>query len=209
MSKPLALLLLSAAFAAAQTPPNSITVTASREVTVQPDQVVFAIDVSTGLSANRDEVIGALRGAGITASFSGVRSVQQYLPRGGQAETSLYWSLTYSDALSNLKAAIDALSAAQKSIAQTKIGFAMTFGIRNTEVSPKAQQAQACSMADLIADARAQAQKLAAVAATGAGQILAISGATSGPEPGIASGFAPPTFSPACSLTVKFALGTL
>ena len=67
--------LLSASLAFGQLDSNSITVTASQSVNLQPDQVLFAVYVSTPLTASLDDVLAAVKGAGITsANFSGVYS---------------------------------------------------------------------------------------------------------------------------------------
>jgi uncharacterized protein YggE len=66
----------------------------------------------------------------------------------------------------------------------------LSFQIQGTQVSPQARQSQACVAADLIADARAQAQKTAGSAGFTVLSVVSISGTTSG-----------------CSVTVKFAVG--
>jgi uncharacterized protein YggE len=203
----LAAFFLAAGLAAAQT--NSVTVTASRNASVPPDVIVFAISVDSPTSTSRDDVAAALRGAGLTTAFSSVNTTQQYDARNRLATISLGWRFTVFDEMSNMKTAVDRLAAAQKAIAELKNGMTMSFSLSHTELSARVQQSQACSMQDLIADARAKAMKLAAAAAMGLGPILAISGATTGPDPAGSSPFAPPTYLPVCSLTVKFALGGL
>lgn len=201
-------LLLPAALTWGQTTPNSITVTASKNANVQPDQVVFGISVNTGLSASRDEVVAALQEAGVTGtSFNNVGSVQQFDRMGARAEMTLNWGFTVTAPISNMKSVIDQLTSAQRKVAQGKTGFSVSFGVQGTQVSAQAQQSQACSMTELIADARAQALKLSAAAGMGLGTILAISGGTFGPDPSGVGLFAAPVFYPVCSLTVKFALG--
>ena len=52
---------------------NSVTVTASNSATLQPDQAVFSIVVTSGLNASLDDVVAALQGSGITsANFAGI-----------------------------------------------------------------------------------------------------------------------------------------
>ena len=52
---------------------NSVTVTASQSVNLQPDQVLFGVGVGSSLTTSLDDVLAALQGSGITfANFSGV-----------------------------------------------------------------------------------------------------------------------------------------
>ena len=205
MLKGLSLLLLTVALAWGQTTPNSITVTATRNATLQPDQVVFGVTVSSGLTSTRDEAVAALQGSGITAAnFSNVRTVQLYDPRGQGTAKSLEWTFNLPVALSGMKSTIGLLSAVQKSMAQKNDEFSMSFGVQGMQVSSQLQQSQTCSLADLIADARAQASKLASAAGKGAGAVLAMSSATVATDPNTL--FGSPAYYPQCSLTVKFGL---
>jgi hypothetical protein len=62
------LVLWSCAFAGGQILPNSITVTASNNVNLQPDQAVFSVTVGSGLDTGLDDVLAAVQSAGITAA---------------------------------------------------------------------------------------------------------------------------------------------
>ena len=122
-------------------------------VTLQPDQVVFGVTVSSGLTSTRDEAVAALQGSGITAAnFSNVRTVQLYDPRGQGTAKSLEWTFNLPVALSGMKSTIGLLSAVQKSMAQKNDEFSMSFGVQGMQVSSQLQQSQTCSLADLIAD---------------------------------------------------------
>src|SRR6266481_4997507 len=69
------IVLASASLVSAQTDSNSITVVASRNTSLQADQAVFGVAVTSGLNASFEDVLGALQGSGITlASFTGVSS---------------------------------------------------------------------------------------------------------------------------------------
>src|SRR5687767_726320 len=117
-------LLLPAVLGWGQTAPNSITVTASKNANVQPDQVVFGISVNTGLSASRDEVVAALQEAGVTGTtFNNVGSVQQFDRLGARSETILTWGFTVTAPISNMKSVTDQLTSAQRRVAQGKSGF--------------------------------------------------------------------------------------
>ena len=71
-------LLASASLVFAQTDANSITVVASRNTTLQADQAVFNVSVTSGLNTTLEDVLGALQGSGVTAAnFTGVNSPPQ------------------------------------------------------------------------------------------------------------------------------------
>ena len=200
------LLCLSCGLVLAQSASNAVTVTASRSTNVQPDQVVFSVEVDTSLDGTLDSAVSALQGSGITASnFSSVNTVQQYDPTGQATTTGLSWSFTLTAALADLKATFGLLTAVQKSNGSKNNGANISFSLAGTQVSAQAQQAQACSQSDLLSDAKAQAQKLAAAAGKGLGPVLAVSGTTStamqssGPINSAVS-------TPGCSLSVKFQL---
>jgi hypothetical protein len=199
------LLVVCAGLATAQVTPNSVTVTANRNTNLQPDQAVFGVNVTTPVDATRDDVIAALQGSGITLSnFTSVQSLQ--VPSGRVTNTALQWSFALPAPLANMKATLGLLSAVQNSMAKDKPAFMMSFGVNGLQVSPQAQQSQTCSLADLVNDARAQAQKLASAAGATVGAVMAISNATVVTDTGSTNPFAQPTLAPSCSLTVKFAL---
>src|SRR5260370_31326366 len=71
--KALFLALVSGSLAFAQLDSNSITVSASRSGTLQPDQALFVVSVQSDLNTSLNDVLAALQGSGITsANFSGV-----------------------------------------------------------------------------------------------------------------------------------------
>src|ERR1039457_2549508 len=66
-------LVMSASLAFGQIDSNAVTVTASRNANLQPDQVLFGVGVTSGLNVSLDDVVAALAGSGITvANFSSV-----------------------------------------------------------------------------------------------------------------------------------------
>ena len=173
-----ALVLTSGCLAFGQSVPNSITVTATRTIYAQPDQVVFQVSVSSGLDATLDSVVAALAGSGITAGnlssvgsagFSGVAGVP-----GVNFGSPLQWTFTLPVQLSKLKDTLASLTTLQQTIAQKNSSLSMTFSVVGTQASP-----QQCSTPDLIADARAQAQKLANAAGVSVGPIIGVSDAAS------------------------------
>src|SRR5713226_4995256 len=212
------IILASASLVSAQTDSNSITVVASRNARLQADQAVFGVAVTSGLNASFEDVLGALQGSGITlANFTGVSSPlspvvisNPFIGTGPIAPPpNLQWSFTLAVPLSKIKDTIATLTTVQQNAAKKNNGLTVTFQVQGSQVSPQAQQSQACALSDLIADARAQAQKLADATGMGVGVILAMSSATSVPTAttaGLSSFLIGVVPSPNCTLTVKFAL---
>ena len=200
------LLVICPAMLFAQTTPNSVTVTATRNSNVQPDQVVYLVNVDTPLEATRDAAVSALQGSGVTAAdFYGVRTTQSYNNDTQAFSNSLQWSFTLVSTIANMKSAAGLLSAVQKTIAGSGKGFTMSFGLQGARVSQQAQQAQPCSLQDLVADARAQAQRLASGTGASVGAVMAIIGAPLVADSG-ASPFSQFISAPPCALTVRFQL---
>ena len=211
------ILLASASLVSAQTDSNSITVVASRNASLQADQAVFGVAVTSGLNASLDDVLGALQGSGITsANFTGVSTQPVYAsavsitgftpPVTLTGPPNLQWSFSLAVPLSKIKDTITTLTTVQQNGAKKNNGLSVTFSLQGTQVSPQAQQSQTCALPDLIADARAQAQKLADAAGMGVGVILAMSSATSVQTTGSPSFLFGVVPLPNCTLTVKFAL---
>ncbi|HYW46373.1 MAG TPA: SIMPL domain-containing protein [Bryobacteraceae bacterium] len=201
----IAFLLTAAGLAFGQATTNSITVTASRNANVQPDQVVFGVKVDAPLTASRDDAVSALQGSGITlANLTGVTTVQQYDSKGQATVSLIEWTFSLPVAIADMKSTIALLSTVQTSNAQKNNGIAISFGVQGTQVSPQAQQALSCALSDLIGDANAQAQKMASAAGKGLGPLLAMGSATVASTPGVL--FASPVYTPVCSLTVKYQL---
>jgi uncharacterized protein YggE len=196
------LLLLLCPLAFGQLTPNSVTVTASRNLTLAPDQIVFEIDVTAPVTSTRDDVIAALDSSAITtANFSGVRTAQIYVA--SQPQTQLVWSFNLTADLSAMKDTVGMLTSLQQRVAARKNGMSVSFSVVGTQVSTRAVQSLQCVIGDLLADARAQAQKLAGAAGMSVGPILAMASAA----PSTAAAVVSPVAVPACTLTVKFALG--
>ena len=217
--------LIAAACAFAQLDSNSITVSASRSASLQPDQVVFGVTVNADLSLGLSDVLAAVEPAGLTqANFVGVSSGQVlpviFDPGQGpvpQPQQRLQWVFGAPVPFAKLKDMASVLTDLQRSLAQAPNGPRLSFTVQGTQVSLQLQQSQSCAASDLIADARAQAQKLASAAGLTAGNVLAIATATAAsssagvflglPIGGIFSGpgFGAPAAAP-CGVTVKFAL---
>lgn len=190
-----------------QSAPNSITVTASRSSTVQPDQVVFAVNVYAAITNTMSDVLAAVQSVGITATnFSTVTTVEQYSASDQLYVSSVQWTFSLTAPFANMKSTVAALNGLQLSVAQNNNGLSVSFSVQGTQVSAQAQQAQACPVSGLISDARTQAQTIASASSMTVGAILAMSSSVSTASP---VGFGSAIQLPACSLTVKFALGAL
>ena len=216
-------LVMFASLAHGQLDSNSVTVTSSRGTSLQADQAVFAVFVDSGPTASLDDVLAALQGSGITlANFSGVNTTNApilFVPPPNlppqPPPPMLEWAFGFPVPLSKLKDTFATLTTLQQGIAKKNNGLSLTFRVQGTQVSPQLLQQQTCSLTDLIADARAQAQKLASAAGLNVGNVLALSSFTSATVPSsvvpvISSGgffsTGPLVAAPNCSATVKFAL---
>jgi hypothetical protein len=198
-------LFLLPALALAQTT-NSVTVTATRNSTLQPDQAVLGIVVETGLQSSLDDAVAALQSLGVTASsFQYVTLSQTVDYSTGAGRALLDWSFVLTAPLANMKSTITALAALQQSAPN---GVSISYNVQNLQVSPQLAQSQSCSLPGLLSDARAQAARIAASAGMSVSSILALSGNTSATD-SLSNPFASAASTPICSLTVKFALGSL
>jgi len=194
------LLLISAAPLLAQISNNTVTVTVSQSSTAQPDEAVFLVAVTSGAIMTLDEVVGALSGLGvIPANLVSVG----WRPVGCFALTSaprcppsnLQWTFQLTVPFTKLKDTTAALTSLQKSISHNNSWLTLSFSLSGTGISVK--QAPSCDLADLVAQARAQAQETASAAGLNAGAIVGLTTSTSTAAP------------LACSLTVRFALGAM
>ena len=180
--------LLLTAVVFAQVTTSSVTVTASRTSNLQPDQVVYAVVVTTPLTSSRDDAVNALSGSGITlANFTGVYTTTIY-PNNTSSQTVLQWNFSLTASISDVKNTLALLSSVASSLAKKNNGLSISFSTQSNQVSAQLQQSQPCSVAGLISDARAQAQTMASAASMTVGAILAMSSPTTN-----------------CTLTVKFA----
>jgi len=211
MSK-LFLCLAAAAPLLAQLPSNTVTIIATRSVTVQPDQVVFGLIAGSGETTNLDQIVAALSSLGITSSnLSGTDNNNAPL---------LDWDFSFTAPVSNLAATVNSLISLQKTIAQNNSGLTLAFTVNGLQVSQQLQQsqlAQTCTDANLISDATAQAQKLAAAANVTLGRIVQLSNEPLQPEFAVAQlvvparlgavlTSVPPLLPSTCSLSVQFQL---
>ncbi len=209
--------LLFCSLAFGQLDSNSITVSASNNVSLQPDQAVFSVVVQSSLSTGLDDVLAALQGSGITAAnFGGVSTQGQLatttLPGGEVPPPNLQWAFTLPVPLTNTKATVASLTTLQQNLAMQNNGLSLSFSIVGTQVSQQLAQSQMCSLPGLIATATTQAQGLASAAGLTLGAILAMSSSTSNvgaiSQEFVSVGNLVSSISsaspPPCAITVKF-----
>jgi uncharacterized protein YggE len=199
------LLLISSVPLLAQISNNTVTVIASQNSTAQPDEAVFSVTVtSIAAGTSLDQIVAAVSGLGITAAnlvqisnagfqvgvtFGGPAPAQPSPP-----PVPLNWVFRLVVPFSKLKDTTAALAALQKSISQNDSGLTLSFALSGTQTS--AQQAPACNLANLVSQARAQAQDIAGAAGFKAGAVVGLTSTTS-------------NGAPLCSLTARFALGAM
>ena len=208
MHKPILVALLVGMPIFAQLESHTVTITASRQIALQPDQVVFGLSVSSAGSASLDQIVAALSGLSITAA--NLTGVSNSDPK------TLQWRFTLAEPLSNLTAAIASLTKLQQTIGRNASGLTLDFGANGLQASPQLRQSQSCSDADLIGDARMQAQKLAQAEGITVGPILRLSNIILQPPSApdfyfISGSFADFLLGPApapvtCALVVEFQL---
>lgn len=162
MRKLSTLLFLMTVSAFAQLDDNTITITATRQATLQPDQIVFSVSVLTPQAAGLDVVLAMLPGTGVTEANLG----EVY----SNSPNALQWYFTLATSFLEASATVKLLTQLES---QSK--GAVSFYVQGTQVSQALQQSQPCSQAALVADARNQAQMLASAAGLTVGPVLAVS----------------------------------
>jgi len=205
--------LLFCSIAFGQVASNSITVSASQNASLQPDQAVFAVTVQSGVNTGLDDVLAALQGSGITAA--NLSSVSSSLPdvvsRAGGL--MLQWTFSVTTPLTNTKATVASLTTLQQNIAKLNNGLTLSFSIVGTQISQQLAQSQTCSLPALVVSATTQAQSLASAGGLTLGPIIAMSGTTSNAvssSPSIVVNGSFSSFSgigvaaPPCAITVRF-----
>ena len=204
----LLLFVASAPLAFGQLDTNTITVSASRSVSLMPDQVVFTVTVQSGLNVGLDDVLAALQGTGITAAnFTSSNGGFVVFDPTTALHPPIQWTFSLPVPLTKIKDTLTALSALQKTIGQNNSGMSVAFTLHGPQVSAQLFSSQSCSLADLIVDARTQADKLAGAAGLRVGGILAMSTFASSSIGNVGNPFfGSSVVPPGCSATIKFAL---
>jgi hypothetical protein len=193
MSKPklVTLVIFSHALLLAQ---NTITVNASRNSAVQPDQAVFNVVVYTDTSKTLGDAIAALPGVSISASNLITVYYQPNTPTPSvPTMPQLQWQFQLLVPVANLKATTATLTSLQTALAKNHGTVSLSFSLQGFQYSGQ-QQSQNCDLAGLIADATASAQQKAAAAGLPLGRITGVGAASS-------------DGTVACSIAATFMLG--
>jgi hypothetical protein len=136
---------------------DTLTLSASRALTLPPDQLALGIYVTTPASTGLDEVVAGLKSLGITAAnFSNVSSSADGV--------GLSWLFSLAVPLSKIPATVAQLTA-QK----------VQFYTQGSRVSAASLQAHQCSIPILMADVKDYAKKLAGAAGLVVGEVVAMS----------------------------------
>ncbi len=167
-------------FALAQLDDNTLTVTGAANLNSQPDQAVVNVLVSAPQGASLDYVLGVLKGTGITAENLS-SNITPNIPSFGNG--SLVYSTTWIFSLripfSKLTGEFAKLDAALQSgleSGNSSVSYSVSSGVSDALIA-----SQACPFDQLVAQARAQAQKIAAAAQVGLGPITSVVQETSNP----------------------------
>jgi hypothetical protein len=155
--------------------PHTISIAAVRTASLPQDSVAVTLDVRSPLSASLADVTSALSRAGLAgATLTGVTtdSAFQVPPN---AQRYFQWTFTQTVPLSKLAEALKLTANAQQTIAGAA-GRGLDLAYRIDGVRPAPQTVASCRQADLIADAKTQAQRIANAAGVSLGSIVSISG---------------------------------
>jgi hypothetical protein len=148
-------------------------------VNPQPDQLILAVSVNSSMSAGLDEIVTLLQGTGIAASdLMNVDSYSFPVGPGPETQSIQRWTFSLTIPLARMKETISTLLAAQQALLKKGSGSGLTFSVAGLQVSPELRKAQVCPQADLMTDARSQAQKVAAAAGVSVGPVLGMSDGT-------------------------------
>jgi len=164
------ILLLGAATAAFAQPANVLTITASRQSNIQPDQVSLTVYVYSDPDQTLDSVLAALPGTKIAATdLSNVSMPSSVNTLGFDINPQLEWIFAPTVSFSDLNSVVVVLGALQ-----TKSPVRVSYFYLNATASPQAMASQPCPYPSLINDAQAQAGKLAAAAGVTLGPIVSL-----------------------------------
>jgi Protein of unknown function (DUF541) len=176
--KSLILLIAGAAMAFAQTDDNTLTVTATQTVNVQPDQMVLAVTVEVESTLGLDDVVGLVKDAGITADeLANATTTYPYSIIGQVPAFTLSltdWTFSVSVPLTKLKDVLTSLATIEQTLIKHFPSRTLFFS-GSSRVSAALQAQQGCTPDSLVPVARAKAQQLAAVAGLNLGPLKGVS----------------------------------
>lgn len=143
---------------------NSITVTASRQLTATLDQALVDVYVDAGLDKDLDDILRIVAGAGITKS----NFVQVYSASNSNSAPALEWQFTLTAPFSKMKSVLGSVTSIKRAD-----GVSLSFHVEGSQASEDAQPS--CKYEDLVASAQEQAGKLAQSAGLQVGRITGLS----------------------------------
>jgi hypothetical protein len=154
--------------------PHTISIAASRTAAPPQDHVSIPLTLHSTLSFGLDDVTAALGKAGITgATFTGVATdslTNVLIPP--NAQRILGWSFSQIVPLSKLNETLTLTAGAQQAILKLNGGLDLTYRVDGLIAARQATPV--CRQADLISDAKTQAQKVANAAGVSVGSILSL-----------------------------------
>jgi hypothetical protein len=167
-------LLAAAPLAFAQLDNDTITVTATRQANVAPDQAVVAVTVNAPATVALDDILALLGSAGITVSdLSGIGSTTGILvPAGNPVSTQ--WFFTKAIGLTRLNAVLAALGSAAQAGTAKMPPIAISYYVQSSATSDAQRAAYPCVLPSLLSDAQRQAQNIASAAGVRVGSIVAM-----------------------------------
>jgi hypothetical protein len=158
---------------------NTLTVTTSRTINFQPDQVVFSVYADFEPTATLNDVLTSVQSLGITlANLSYVSTYGQSFGSVGNQTTE--WSFILPVPFSKLSEELSALAALKQSVGKNP-ARSLNYSVQGTQVSQQLRASGGCPYGSLFQDAGVQARTLAATAGVMLGPIVAISDRTGAP----------------------------
>jgi len=175
----MAVLIAAASLRAATLDNGTITVTANRTNPVQADQAVMLISLLAEPSASLADVLGRLKGLGLSAVNLTNVFAQNVVPSVGPATNYSQWTFTLTVGLASLKDVLGTLNQLQTGLGRLQGQQALTYNIAGTQYSAALLASQPCPLPTLVTDARKQADAMAAAAGMKTGAVVAVSDGTS------------------------------
>jgi uncharacterized protein YggE len=167
----LILLLSSALFGQS---PDGLSTAVTRTVTIVADEADFAVVVTAPLSTSQQQVLDSISEAGVPSpSITAVVATQDGYTYPPPAESQVYYQLSFSSTPADWKGLAQRLEAFRSNLPSTIT--AIQYNVTMTASPAAIATAHSSVLPCLLADARAQAQTLAAAAGLKIGGIVGIS----------------------------------
>jgi hypothetical protein len=170
----LALILAMAGAAFAQV--DGIATTATRSVTLSPDEVTFNVTVIAEISTTLEQAVAAVQDAGVTSkNLLGIASSEEYYGPSPLSRTSrLTYGFTVTQPYSKMKETTEKLEAARRRLA-AESGGDVVFTLYVNATEKAVQDARQRLVTELLAEAKSNAQFLANAAGLTLGGLLNVS----------------------------------